>query len=212
MDVSDVRPPVPARLERLIQPENPIRDFFQSIPGFHMEMKVTEKTDEAKFLDVQKLIAMTELLKTKYPQYDYSIEEVKSRLVRRQSIAAKIKAEEETFKAKLIALQKSHQLRLYNLKRDQQLLVQLEQIDDNLLIIEKEMEETRKNLSAKAYKEAKKQKLAALRHERNEAYLEAVAMQDANREKRARRAPIPDLVQDDEQVNEEYDFSAAASA
>lgn len=209
------RDPLPNRVERLIDPRNPLGEFLGSIPGFHSEITQTESKDEAKYVEMQNLIAMTELLKTKYPQYDYSTEEVKSRVARRLVINGKIISEEEKYKAKVVAQRKAHEQDMRNLKREQQLLKQLEQIDDNLLIIDKEIEETNRALNAQAYKAARRQRLAAARAERDAAYAEALATQDARRDQEAKRRksdarlspPLPDL--ELEQVDEEYQYDPA---
>lgn len=216
------RPPLPARVERLINPVDPVGEILSSIPGFHAEIKLTDNKDEAKFASLEKLIETTELLKSKYPQYDYSIKEVKARTARRQAIKIKITSEQEKYAAKVKKLQTDFDQNMRIWKRDQQLLNQLEQIDDNLLIMEKEIEETNKALNSQVYREERRQRLAAAREEREAAYAETLARQDARRgeaKRRRRNMSLPDL-EPDEPVYEEYEeappyadgYSAAASA
>jgi len=145
-----MRGPRPNRVERLIDPVGDeelqrTAAFFSSLPGFHMEIKVTEKKDEPQFTEMQKLVVMTELLKTRYPQYDYSLEAVRARTADRKNIGNRINAEN-----------KGHKSRIHKLLREQQFLNQLAQIDDNLLIVEAEKEETEKHLHTVAYKAQKK--------------------------------------------------------
>jgi len=214
----EARPPAPHRVERLIDPTNPLREFFDAIPGFHSEIKVTERKDEARFLELERLIATTELLKSKYPQYDYSIDEVKSRSAERTTINANILSEESKHKKKIEALEHTHAIKMRNMKRQQQMLNQLEQIDDNLLIIDKEIEATAKATDAKRYKEARKERLAAQKHARNEAYAEALASQDARRAQEVKRRrtrlspPMPALVPDEQEYEEEDEVPFAAAS